>query len=204
MTDSALDPLLERAIDALRALPSLDQARVSRIVSAAAAARLNAAEDDASVAAPLRSTMPWPWIIGVAAAAALIGFVARGALVSRHRVESRVAPVVLSPQAISIARAANGRGDAESMPIPKQFVLDNAHAARVALVGDFNEWNPTAAPLTRDVVSGLWTIVVSIPPGRHMYAFVVDDSVFTLDPRAPKVKDPALGAEGSVVIVGKP
>jgi hypothetical protein len=30
------------------------------------------------------------------------------------------------------------------------------------------------------------------------------DSVFTLDPRAPKVRDPDLGSEGSVIIVGRP
>jgi hypothetical protein len=33
---------------------------------------------------------------------------------------------------------------------------------------------------------------------------MVDDSMLVLDPRAPKTRDPALGVEGSVIIVGKP
>jgi hypothetical protein len=50
----------------------------------------------------------------------------------------------------------------------------------------------------------VWTTVLAIAPGRHVYGFMVDDSILVLDPRAPKTKDPALGVEGSVVIVGKP
>jgi hypothetical protein len=41
-------------------------------------------------------------------------------------------------------------------------------------------------------------------PGRHVYAFMVDDSLLVLDPRAPKSRDPDLGAEGSIRIVGRP
>jgi hypothetical protein len=33
---------------------------------------------------------------------------------------------------------------------------------------------------------------------------MIDDTVFTLDPRAPKTRDPALGVDASVVMVGKP
>jgi hypothetical protein len=33
---------------------------------------------------------------------------------------------------------------------------------------------------------------------------MVDDSVFTLDPRAQKARDPDLGTEGSVRMVGRP
>jgi 1,4-alpha-glucan branching enzyme len=83
-------------------------------------------------------------------------------------------------------------------------MLENGAARRVTLVGDFNNWNPAATPLTRDPASGLWTTVVPMLPGRHVYAFMIDDSVLMLDPRAPKTKDPSLGVEGSVVIVGRP
>ena len=49
-----------------------------------------------------------------------------------------------------------------------------------------------------------WSIIIPMYPGRHVYGFMVDDSLFTLDPRAPKVRDADLGTEGSVVIVGRP
>jgi hypothetical protein len=50
----------------------------------------------------------------------------------------------------------------------------------------------------------LWSVTVPIVPGRHTYGFMVDDSVLVLDPRAPTVRDPDLGAKGSVIIVGRP
>jgi len=58
--------------------------------------------------------------------------------------------------------------------------------------------------MTRSSNVGLWSVIIPISPGRHIYGFMVDDSVFTLDPRAPKVRDADLGTEGSVVIVGRP
>jgi hypothetical protein len=33
---------------------------------------------------------------------------------------------------------------------------------------------------------------------------MVNDSIFTLDPRATKTRDPDLGGDGSVRIVGRP
>ena len=73
-----------------------------------------------------------------------------------------------------------------------------------SVVGDFNNWNPTAAPMTRSSDGALWSAIVPILPGRHMYGFMVDDSIFVLDPRAQKARDPDLGTEGSVRMVGRP
>jgi hypothetical protein len=58
--------------------------------------------------------------------------------------------------------------------------------------------------MTRSSEGELWSVSIPITPGRHMYAFMVDDSILVLDPRAPKSRDPDLGAEGSVRIVGHP
>ena len=88
--------------------------------------------------------------------------------------------------------------------IPQQFVLESSRAHRVSLVGDFNSWNPSVAPMTRSSDGALWSTIVPILPGRHMYGFMVDDSIFVLDPRAQKARDPDLGTEGSVRMVGRP
>ena len=45
---------------------------------------------------------------------------------------------------------------------------------------------------------------LALAPGRHVYAFLVNDSLVTLDPRAPRAEDPDLGTSGSVVLVGAP
>jgi len=203
MTDSDRDPVLERAISELRALPPLDRDAVSRIVAAAAVARVSPA-DDADLMASRHSVRPmrWSWTIGIAAAAAIAGFVVRGVWSSSREPISPTpsAAVVSSPTSLRPAADV----DSDSRPVPRQFVLQNGSAKRVSLVGDFNNWNPAAAPLTRDPASGVWTTVVAIAPGRHVYGFMIDDSVLVLDPRAPKTKDPSLGVEGSVIIVGKP
>ncbi len=203
MTDADRDPMLDRVISELRTLPPLDRDAVARIVAAAASARVSAADGDELMPAPgLRRPVRWSWAIGIAAAAGLAGFLARGAWMSPRPADPLPSPRAVGGPAVPVRAAADV--DADARPVPKQFVLDNPTARRVALVGDFNNWNASATPLARDPVSGLWTTVVSIAPGRHVYGYLVDDSMLTLDPRAPKTKDPALGVEGSVVIVGKP
>jgi 1,4-alpha-glucan branching enzyme len=92
--------------------------------------------------------------------------------------------------------------EAQEVPVQVQFVLDAPRAARVAVVGDFNAWDGKAHPLVRDSASGLWSAVVPVTPGRHAYAFLVNDSVWTLDPRVPRTRDADYGTEQSVLIVG--
>lgn len=96
-------------------------------------------------------------------------------------------------------------GDAGAeAPLTTQFVLDAPAAARVSLVGGFNSWDAESTPLVRDPATGLWTVTLPLAPGRHVYAFMVDDSVLTLDPRAPSARDPELGTSASVILVGTP
>jgi hypothetical protein len=57
-----------------------------------------------------------------------------------------------------------------------QFMLVAPAASRVALAGDFNGWNARATPLARPSDASPWTVAISMPPGHHRYAFVVDDT----------------------------
>ncbi|HUQ83271.1 MAG TPA: isoamylase early set domain-containing protein [Gemmatimonadaceae bacterium] len=82
-----------------------------------------------------------------------------------------------------------------------RFELTAPSASRVTLVGSFNEWNPTATPLERDPASGKWIVSLRLPPGRHVYSFVVDGDV-TADPTAPRAADIDFGSANSVVLVG--
>jgi hypothetical protein len=81
-----------------------------------------------------------------------------------------------------------------------RFELAAPSASRVTLVGSFNEWNPTATPLERDPASGKWIVSLRLPPGRHVYSFVVDGDV-TADPTAPRTADVDFGSANSVVLV---
>lgn len=86
---------------------------------------------------------------------------------------------------------------------PVRFVLEAPQASRVSLVGSFNHWNPAATPLVRDSATGDWTVTLRLPPGRHVYAFVVDGDVRT-DPAAPRTADDDFGAPNSVILVAGP
>jgi 1,4-alpha-glucan branching enzyme len=109
----------------------------------------------------------------------------------------------MPPESLTLAAAHRAPGTSDHA-VPTQFVLDAPRAARVALVGAFNGWNAAATPLARVSSSGLWTVTVPLTPGRHTYAFMVDDSAWTLDPRAPAAQDADFGTPSSVVLVGTP
>ena len=66
-----------------------------------------------------------------------------------------------------------------------RFALVAPGAARVTVVGDFNAWEPEATPLAR-ADDSTWTASLALNVGRHRYAFVVDDTQWVADPRAPR------------------
>jgi len=82
-----------------------------------------------------------------------------------------------------------------------KFVFVAPQAKNVTLVGDFNEWDLTKTPMTRAGDSGLWTVVLPLSAGRHLYAFVVDGSSWVQDPSAPIAPDDGFGHANSVKLV---
>jgi len=198
MSDDAPDPIIDRAIDELRRLPPVDPVAIRRIVTAAAEARVSPADEPDVVGRSAgRSIRIWS-AIGLAAAAAVAGFFVRGAVATKPATETlAVRQVPATP--VEVAAMA---GDAS--PILQQFIFENAQAHRVSVVGDFNKWDRSTSPMIRSSDNATWSVIIPIVPGRHVYGYIVDDSLFTLDPRAPKVKDVDLGTEGSVVMVGRP
>ena len=82
-----------------------------------------------------------------------------------------------------------------------QFVLVAPRAARVSLVGDFNDWDAARTPMRRAGSETMWTTVVPLTPGRYRYAFLVDGSRWLTDPTAPVARDEDYGAPSSVLTV---
>lgn len=162
---------------------------------------------------------------GLVTAALVIGFVARGALPSAAT--TTAAPMVATSPAVTgeptsaapnsastNGAATNGAAtngariatveatDEAIRRVPMQFVLDAREvpqANSVALVGDFNDWDISAAPLTHD--GSAWSVTLPLLPGRHVYAFVVNGERWIVDPRAAKAPDADFGRPGSVIIV---
>ena len=190
------DPLLDRAVDELRKLPDVDPAAIERVAARAAASRLSAADDD--LLNPPRHRRAWLWASGAVAVVVIAGLVLRTDALRDDT--AATSPRAAAGPVRSVADNASDR----ALPIAHQFVLNDRAAHRVAVVGDFNGWNPTSAPMTRAPGGDLWSATILVPPGRHTFGYMVDDSSFVLDPHMPKSRDPDLGTEGSVVIVGRP
>jgi len=77
------------------------------------------------------------------------------------------------------------RYSAKNIVKPIPFVCLADQAEQVSLVGDFNDWDPAAHPLKREL-DGAWRIEVSLNHGHHHYLFLIDGKPM-LDPRAQGV-----------------
>ena len=140
---------------------------------------------------PVGSLAAASLLVALGAGATFVVMSRDGADTSRH--SAQTGATTASPQLVSSDPAA---ADREVV----RFELSAPRASHVALVGSFNEWNPVAAPLSRDPASGKWVVALRLPPGRHVYAFVVDGDV-TADPSAPRAADEDFGSPNSVVFV---
>ena len=205
------DELMETVTRELSALPPVREEAVQRILALAAERR--AAErgtQEPPAEPPQRSRRrPGPrfWAgVGVAATfASLLWVGTRGD--DREPAVPVDAPLAaadaVAPHVDPGPLAVADRVIADDAPRAVQFVLDVPGARAVAVVGGFNDWDPAATPLERVPGSTVWTTTVPLAPGRYTYAFVVDDSTWVLDPRAPRAQDEDYGVESSVLLVGR-
>lgn len=79
------------------------------------------------------------------------------------------------------------------------FVLPALDAMDVAVVGNFNSWEPS--PLSDADDDGIWTARIPLPPGRYEYAFVIDGRWWGQDPLADEYVQ-SFGEYSSVRYVG--
>jgi hypothetical protein len=63
------------------------------------------------------------------------------------------------------------------------------------------KWSTTAHPLRRSGAPGAWTIVVPLPPGDHLFMFLVDGTRWVSPPIAEEYVDDGFGARNGVVVV---
>lgn len=181
MDDQDLDPTLRRAVEELRRPVRFDPGFDARVL--------------AGIRRPARPAL-LDWLLRPRLSP-LGGLILAGAAAAGAIILTRPAPVAtptVVPVSATGATAATGR--------QVQFVLAARGAQHVTLVGDFNDWDPSATPL-RAVPGpdGLWSVQVPLAPGRHEYAFVVDGRRWLADPSAPRSTDDDFGTPNSVVTV---
>lgn len=93
----------------------------------------------------------------------------------------------------------HGDYSAKNNTKPVHFYFQAPKARAVYLVGDFNQWDPSANAMSRRL-DGWWFIEVNLTHGHHQYQFLVDGEPM-LDPRATGTTHTRAGDEVSVVAV---
>jgi 1,4-alpha-glucan branching enzyme len=68
------------------------------------------------------------------------------------------------------------------------------------VIGTFNGWSPDQSPMRR-LESGVWEIVLSLPPGKHSYRFLVNNRVQVVDPMSRTLEPDGFGGENSILFV---
>jgi hypothetical protein len=207
------DLLLRQVRAALTPMPEVDRRAIASILAAVADRKpTRLARMRASIAFTfdrwMAVTSPLARGTALAAAALTIGFVARGYISSTSVSATTAAPsVAVTADSVRSTTAIQQVEGAEvnTLRIPAQFVLDAREAAdatALSLVGDFNDWDVSATPMSLE--GGVWSVTLPVTPGRHVYAFVVNGTRWIADPRAPKATDSDFGRPGSVIIVQTP
>jgi hypothetical protein len=177
--DRIHDELLQRVVSELRRPVRLDPAVDERALDQI---RAEAAGWPASP-----NGYRWgAWIAGTAIAAGLLL-----AVVLRHSEQ----PSTRASSSSVEAAAATG----EARPV--YLRLDAPASSRVAVVGDFNDWDPAATPLRPTGDHGTWVVELRLKPGRYHYTFLIDGRRWQRDPREAPAAESDFGAPVSVLTV---
>lgn len=197
MIDSELDPIVERiALEARRPVvadPDVRE-RLLEIIRAEMSLDRPGGQWNSAAARGILLTTPR----FAALAAGLIGI---GVLVGMN---------------VRFGRDSQQTGRPDVVVVPNQllaspdtivtFVFAAPAAAKVSVVGDFNQWNANATPMSRIYHSDFWTVTVPMSVGRHIYSFFAvgkDGERWSADPTRPAAPDDGFGRANSVVLVGK-
>lgn len=85
-------------------------------------------------------------------------------------------------------------------PAPIEFTIRVPGSSQVSVVGDFNNWDPRANPLTTRA-DDVWATTIPLGPGRYNYAFVVDGVAWVPGDADPRALGEEFGTPTSVVMV---
>ncbi|MCO6453371.1 MAG: S8 family serine peptidase [Caldilineales bacterium] len=79
------------------------------------------------------------------------------------------------------------------------FLFYDERAAQVAVIGDFNNWQPAAMTLT---APGRWTLSIPTPaPGRYHYKYLIDGERWIDDPENSAKRRDGYGGFDAVLVV---
>jgi len=104
-----------------------------------------------------------------------------------------------TPEPVSAVALEQAPLPADARPV--HLRLAAPASSRVAVVGDFNDWDPAATPLRRAGDGGTWIVELRLKPGRYHYTFLIDGRRWARDPNSPPAAESDFGAPVSVLTV---
>jgi len=204
MIDSGTDPIIERIAGEARRPVTVDADAKARLMAAIRAEGAPGSfDDDLDDLTPAHQGITLSTARFAAMAAGLVGI---GVLAGLSFGFGRDSQVIGQPQVV----AANGPSPrlpaSNATDTVMTFVFVTHDASKVSIVGDFNQWNAEATPMTRIANSNAWTVTVPLSVGRHVYSFYAvgaDGEKWLNDPNAPATPDDGFGRRNSVILVKK-
>jgi hypothetical protein len=101
-----------------------------------------------------------------------------------------------------------GKRDTEVASSPKVQVIREVKiffyyppAQKVAVTGDFNNWDADGVPLKAAGKPGLWETDLRLPPGAYSYNFIVDGELLVPDPNSSNQMPDGYGGTNSILLV---
>jgi len=202
MIDSELDPIIEHIAREARRPVGVNPEAKSRLLAAIRAEGAPGSMDDIEELRPAERRGVTLSAVRFGALAA--GLVAIGAglgyFFGRDNQQIAQPTVVVAGKETPRLPASASQADTVMT-----FVFVTHGATKVSIVGDFNQWNSDATPMTRIENSNAWTVTVPLSAGRHLYSFYAvgaDGEKWIADPNAPAADD-GFGRANSIILVGK-
>lgn len=160
---------------------------------------------------------------GVAACVLVAFTFVRGVSVPKAQPKVASVPsfVALSPSVPGTVAKVEPAAPAEAVPLPPRVVEKKRtasaepvrivkevkvfffypQAARVAVTGDFNGWDPAGLPLKVAGRPGLWEVTLKLSPGAYNYNFIVDGDRLLPDPESADQMPDGFGGTNSILLV---
>jgi anti-sigma-K factor RskA len=128
-----------------------------------------------------------------------------GARVLRWNMATAMAGLLLVTAALLLTQLRDGGRTAlptaaTEGPATVRLSFYAPQARQVAVAGDFNKWS-VGSNLMERRDGGIWTIDLTLQPGRYTYMFVLDGTAWVADPGADSYQDDGFGSTNAVMKV---
>jgi hypothetical protein len=198
VSEHEFDPFIEEIAGELKRPVRFDSGFESRVM---------AALDPSAASLEKGRTSSTPWLLrprtfyvsplaGLAVAAGLVAVITMSVMRTVPSADlAQASPdtsfVLPSSELVSVANA--------PALYAEPFTYIDRNARSVAVVGSFNDWDPTKGALTQTGDS-VWSANIMLAPGRYEYQLVVDGK-WIADPSAQQRSDSEFGTANSVLMV---